>query len=123
MTTLIGRTGSAFTITDEQIADGASDNVLFRKFCGRGPVGLVIANVRTASGTTTLTIQGSADGTNWYAIPYALVATPSTFVVTALTLTTTATTTYLLQPDQAWMYLRTLMASTTDESVTVTAYP
>ena len=38
--------------------------------------------------TATVNIQGSADGTNWFNIPYSLVATPRTFVVTALTITT-----------------------------------
>lgn len=123
MATIKGSVGGVHAITTAQVADGASDNVLYRKYCGHGPVGLVITNVAGGSPTTTVSIQGSMDNTNWFNIAYSLVATPTTYVVTNLTITSSTTTTYLLKADEAWMYLRTLMASTNNETVTVTAYP
>jgi predicted oxidoreductase len=88
----------------------------------RGPAAIIVTNVDGGSGTVKLDIKGSVDGTNFYNIPYALVATPSTFVVTQLTITTAATTTYLLQTDQAWRYIKGVYSSNTAETMTLTAY-
>lgn len=123
MATIKGSVGGIHVITTAQTADANSDNILFRKYCGKGPMGLKVVSTVGGSPTTTLSIQGSSDGTNFYNIPYALVATPSTFVVTNITITTATTVTYLLQPDQSWMYLRTVMASTNNVTLTITAYP
>jgi hypothetical protein len=83
---------------------------------------VVVSNVGTGSPTFTFTIQGSADGTNFFNIPYALVATPSTFVVAAITTTTTNTITYLLQPNQGWNFLKLNISALTTETVQATAY-
>jgi hypothetical protein len=84
---------------------------------------LVIQSViGTAPVTVTCNIEGSVDGTAWFNIPYALVATPRTFVVTALSAITTAvTTTYLLQELVFWRYLRLKQASSTNVILTLTA--
>lgn len=123
MTQLNATVGSPKVLADEQTIDGDSDNILFRKYAGKGPVGLVVTNVAGGSPTTTFSIKGSSDGINWYNVPYALQGTPSTFVVSDITLTTSGTRTYLLQADQPWLYLKTVMASTNNETVTVTACP
>lgn len=100
----------------------ASTNTLRRR--STGPAAVVIANVDGGSGTIKVDIQGSVDGTNWFNVPYALVATPNTFVVAQLTLTTAATTTYLLQVDQVWQFLRLNFSTNTGakETITATAY-
>jgi hypothetical protein len=83
---------------------------------------LVITSViGTAPNTVTANIQGSADGVNWFNIPYALVATPRTFVVTALTITTSTTVTYLLQELVFWRYLRVAMSASTNVKLTFNA--
>lgn len=87
-----------------------------------GPAALVITNVAGATPTVTVNIQGSVDGVNFFNVPYALVATPSTWVVAALTITTSITTTYLLQPGQAWRYLQIVLSANTNESVTADFY-
>jgi hypothetical protein len=87
-----------------------------------GPGAVVVSNVGTGSPTFTYTIQGSVDGTNYFNIPYALVATPSTFVVTAITTTTTNTITYLLQANQPWQFLKLNISALTTETVDATAY-
>src|SRR6266487_1494656 len=67
---------------------------------------IVITSTIGATPTVTANIQGSVDGVNFYNIPYSLVATPSTFVLTALTITTAVTTLYQLQPNQAYQQVR-----------------
>lgn len=100
----------------------ASTNILRRKTTG--PAALVITNVDGGSGTIKVDIQASVDGTNWYNAPYALVATPNTFVVSQLTITTAATTTYLLQTGQPGGFIRALFGTNTGakEAMTVTAF-
>lgn len=87
----------------------------------RGAAAVVIANVDGGSGTVKADIKGSADGVNYFNVPYALVATPSTFVVSQLTITTAATTTYLLQTAQPWRWLKVAFTANTSETLTTTA--
>ena len=82
---------------------------------------VITSTIGTAPVTATVNIQGSADGTNWFNIPYALVATPRTFVVTALTITTAVATTYLLQELVFWRYLRLAVSSATNITLALTA--
>jgi len=88
----------------------------------RGPAALVIVNIGGATPTETIDIQGSVDNVNFYNAAYALVATPNTVAVAQITVTTTATTTYLLLTDQAWRYLRVVTATITNEQTWVTYY-
>lgn len=83
---------------------------------GGGAV-VITSTIGTAPCTTKVDIQGSADGTNWFSVPYALVATPRTFVVTQLTITTAVATTYLLQELVFWRYLRLAISSNTNVSL------
>ncbi len=82
---------------------------------------VITSTVGTAPNTATVNIQGSADGTNWFNIPYALVATPRTFVLTALTITTSTAVTYLLQETVYWRYLRLAVSSCTNIKLALTA--
>lgn len=111
----------AVRLSDSQTGNGVSTNVAAR---GRttGPGAVVISTVVGASPTVTVDIQGTIDGTNWFNIPYALVATPNTFVVTSITITTTVTTAYLLQTDQAWSAMRLNLSANTNVQVTADAY-
>lgn len=82
---------------------------------------VVITSTIGATPTVTVNISGSQDGTNFYNIPYALVATPTTFVVTAITITTAVTTVYLLQNSQSWRYLKLVYSANTNVTLTATA--
>ncbi|MCI0344978.1 MAG: hypothetical protein L0221_05955, partial [Chloroflexi bacterium] len=62
------------------------------------------------------------DGTNFYKIPYALVATPETVAVADITVTAAVTTTYLLRPDHAWRFLKLNYSANTNVTLTATAY-
>ena len=70
--------------------------------------------------TVTVNIQGSFDGTNWFNVPYALVATPRTFVITAITITTATTNRYLLQEGIPYRYLSIVRSANTNVTFTTT---
>jgi hypothetical protein len=95
--------------------------VLDRRANTGGGACVITSTIGTAPPTATVNIQGSADGTNWYNVPYALVATPRTFVITALTITTAVATTYLLQELVFWRYLRLAISSCTNVTLALTA--
>lgn len=73
-----------------------------------------------ATPTVHLDIQGSVDNVNWFNTPYALPATPSTFVSTQITITAAATYVYLLaEPAQPtpYAFLRYVLSANTNVTV------
>jgi hypothetical protein len=105
-----------------QTGTGDSTNIAAARSRQGKSGAIVITSTIGATPTVTVNIQGSADGSNWFNIPYALVATPSTFVLTAITITTAVTTTYLLQVDQPWVYVKLAYSANTNVTLTATAY-
>lgn len=97
-----------------------SDIIDRQKRAGGGAL-VITSLISTATNTCTANLQGSADGVQWFNIPYALVATPRTFVLTALTITTSTTVTYLLQEAVYWRYLRVAMSASTNIKLSFTA--
>lgn len=90
-------------------------DVLNRGASTSGGALVVKSTIGTATFTVTCNIEGSVDGATWFNIPYALVATPRTFVVTALAaITSSVSTTYLLQELAFWRYARLKCASCTN---------
>lgn len=83
---------------------------------------VVITSTVGATPTVTVNIRGSVDGVNYFNVPYALVATPRTFVLTALTITTAVTTTYLLQELVPFQYLKLTLSANTNVTLTADAY-
>lgn len=108
-------------LSSAQTGNGDSTNLALRPSTAPGGA-LVITSTIGATPTVTVNIQGSVDGTNWFNVPYALVATPRTFVLTALTITTAVTTTYLLQELVFWTYLKLALTANTNVTLTATAY-
>ena len=98
-----------------------STNTAFRGMRSTGGA-LVITSAIGATPTVTVNIRGSMDNVTFYNIPYALVATPRTFVLTAITITTAVTTTYLLQELVPWRYLKIVMSANTNVTLTADAY-
>lgn len=94
-----------------------STNTILDQDTGK-PSAIRITSTIGATPTVTVNIRGSVDGTTFFNIPYALVAAPSTFVVTAITITTAVTTFYLLQPDQAWNYVKIVLSANTNVTLT-----
>lgn len=113
--------GGNVQLSSAQTGNGDSTNIAFR---GLRPSGgaVVITSTIGATPTVTVNIQGSVDGVTWFNVPYALVATPRTFVLTALTITTAVTTTYLLQELVPFTYLKLALTANTNVTLTATAY-
>lgn len=102
-----------------QTGNGDSTNTINRGPDSFGLVGaVVITSAIGATPTVTVNIQGSVDGTNFFNVPYALVSAPSTFVLTALTITTAVATTYILQRDQPWLFLKLVLSANTNVTLT-----
>ena len=87
-----------------------------------GAGAVILVSTVGATPTVTVNIQGSVDGTTFFNVPYALVATPATFVVAAITITTAVTTVYLLQGSQPWRYLNVVYSANTNVTLTATAF-
>jgi len=105
-------------LSTAQTGNGDSTNTVDRGAL-RGPGLLRVTSTIGATPTVTVNIQGSMDGTNFYNAPYALVATPETPVVTAITITTAVTTNYILRPNHAWRYLKLVYSANTNVTLTV----
>ncbi len=108
-------------LSTSQTGNGDSTNIAYRGARDRGG-SVVITSVIGATPTVTVNIQGSVDGTNFFNIPYALVATPGTFVLTAITITTAVTTAYLLQREQSWRFIKLAYSANTNVTLTADAY-
>ena len=109
------------SLSAAQTGNGDSTNTAFRGQRTDGG-GVVVTSTVGATPTVTVNIQGSVDGTNWFNVPYALSATPRTFVVSAITITTAATSTYLLQELVFYQYLKLAYSANTNVTLTATAY-
>jgi hypothetical protein len=79
---------------------------------------VVITSTIGATPTVTVNIQGSLDGVAFFNVPYALVATPRTFVITAITITTAVTTSYLLQELVPYQFLKCVYSANTNVTLT-----
>lgn len=86
------------------------------------PAAVVLTSTVGATPTVTVKILGSVDGTNWWNVAYALVATPETATVADITVTTAVTTTYLLRADQPWRFLKLNYSANTNVTLTARAY-
>ena len=104
-----------------QVGNGDSTNTILDVDAAR-PSAIRIVSAIGATPTVTVNIQGSIDGTVFFNIPYALVTAPSTFVLTALTITTAVTTFYLLQTNQAWNYVKLVLSANTNVTLTADVF-
>jgi len=121
MATIQSNPGEAVTLGTAQTGNVDTTNTAYRgNRTGGGAV--VVTSAIGATPTVTVNIRGSVDDTNWFNIPYSLVATPRTFVLTAITITTAVTTTYLLQELVFWRYLKLVYSANTNVTLTATAY-
>lgn len=120
--------GGIIPLSVAQTGNGDSTNTadtshIGPSFGAGGAGAVVVTSVVGATPTVTVNIQGSNDGTNFYNIPYALVATPQTETLAAITITTAVTTTYLLRNTaQSWRYLKLVYSANTNVTLTATAY-
>lgn len=105
-----------------QVGNGASTNVADRGAASVGPALLTLVTTIGATPTVTIDIQGSADNVDWWDVPYADIATPTTIAVAQLVITTAATFRKILQPQAPWRYLRLLYSANTNVTTTATLF-
>lgn len=114
---------NAVALSTAQTGNGDSTNTaqrVMQRIVAGGAV--IITSAIGATPTVTVNIQGSVDGTTWFNVPYSLVATPRTFVLTAITITTAVTTTYLLQENIPYRFLKLVYSANTNVTLTSSAY-
>jgi hypothetical protein len=119
---VLGMSGGegSVNLSTAQTGNGDSTNIAFRG--SRTSAGaVVITSAIGATPTVTVNILGSVDGTNFYNVPYTLVASPETVTYAAIVITTAVTTTYLL-PARQWRYLKLAYSANTNVTLTADAY-
>jgi hypothetical protein len=84
---------------------------------------LTIVSTVGGGPTVTVNILGSADGVTFYNVPYALVATPETITVAAITITTATTGHYVLRGDHPWRFLKLNYSANTNVTLTADVAP
>lgn len=100
-------------LSSGQTGNGASTNVVDRG----SDTGSALVKITTTVGATptcTYAIEGSADGTNWFAVAYADSATPTTVTVATFTITTATTVYKLVQTGVPVRYLRVFYSANTN---------
>jgi hypothetical protein len=131
VTVLTTRTFSVPVDTTLAVAAGTEGNftkvVYYLELVNRGDAAkggavVITSTIGEAPTTVTVNIQGSFDRSSWFNVPYSLVATPRTFVITALTIVTAVSTTYILQEDVPYRYLRLACSAATNVALSATAY-
>jgi hypothetical protein len=119
---VLGMSGGegSVNLSTAQTGNGDSTNIAFRG-SRTSPGAVVITSAVGATPTVTVNILGSVDGTNFYNVPYTLVASPETVTYAAIVITTAVTTTYLL-PSRQWRYLKLAYSANTNVTLTADAY-
>ncbi|HEY5987757.1 MAG TPA: hypothetical protein VIV12_15485 [Streptosporangiaceae bacterium] len=119
--------GGSVALSVAQTGNGDSTNIAARLPSGVASwpaASLIITSAIGATPTVTVNIQGSADGTNWFNVPYyagAFVVAP-TYILTAIVITTAVTTQYTLQAGVPWRYLKLVYSANTNVTLTAGAY-
>ena len=123
MATLTATDRVAYPVTvnlsSAQTGNGASTNVADR---GRNAGCTALLKVTTTVGATptcTYAIEGSADGSDWFAVAYTDQATPETLSVATFAITTATTVRKILRPNHPWRFLRVTMSANTNVTNTI----
>lgn len=100
-------------LSTAQTGNGASTNVADRG----GSTAAALLTITTTVGATptcTYAIEGSVDGSAWFAVAYADSATPETVSVATFAITTATTVRKILRPNHPWRYLRVSYSANTN---------
>lgn len=116
-------TDAGVNLSTTQTGNGDSTNVMDRGYTLRGPCLLRVVSTVGSTPTVTVNILGSMDGTNFFNTSYALPATPTTYTVAAITITTATTNHYIVIPNMPWRYLKLNYSANTNVTLTVDAFP
>jgi hypothetical protein len=101
-------------LSTTQTGNGQSTNVVDRGATSERPTVVKITTTVGATPTCTYALEGSPDGTNWLAIPYADSATPTTVSVATFAITTATTVYKYLLADYPWRFFRITYSANTN---------
>src|SRR3990172_9886654 len=99
-------TATGVNLSTAQTGDADSTNTMDRGYTLEGPTLLRVTTTIGATPTVKVDIQGSMDGSIFFNIPYSLIATPETWVVSQITITSATTNNYILKGAVPWRYLK-----------------
>ena len=116
-------TATGVNLSTAQTGDADSTNTMDRGYTLVGPCLLRVVTTVGATPTVTVNIQGSMDGSNFYNVTYALPATPTSYTVAAITITSATTNHYILVPQAPWRYLKLVYSANTNVTLTADAFP
>jgi hypothetical protein len=111
--------GNVANLSTAQTGNGVSTNVVDR---GGASAQVALVKITTTIGATptcTYAIEGSPDGTNWFNVPYADSATPTTVSVATFVITTATTVYKFVQVNVPVRYLRITYSANTNVTSTV----
>ena len=109
-------------LSTNQTGSVPSTNIADRADKSVGPALLTIVTTIGATPTVTIDIQVSADGVDWWNVPYADIATPGTVAVAALVVTTATTLRKIIQSQIPYRYLRLNYSANTNVTITATLF-
>lgn len=112
---------TAVNLSSAQVGNGASTNVVDRGG-SVGPVALKLTTAIGATPTCTYLVEGSIDGTNWFAIQNADSTTPQTLVITTFVITTAATFHRLIPANIPVRFIRVTYSANTNVTNTLDAF-
>jgi len=110
-------------LSTTQTGNVDSTNTMDRGYTLGGPVLLRVTSTIGATPTVTVNIQGSMDGSIFYNVPYSLMATPTTWTVAAITITTATTNNYILMPANPWRFMKVVYSANTNVTLTTDVFP
>lgn len=116
-------TAPSVNLATAQTGNGASTNVMDRGSVSGPAVLMRITTTVGATPTVTIAIEGSIDGTNFFAIPYSDSATPTTVSVATFAITSATTVFKYLQAGYPWRYLRVTFSANTNVTTTIDVFP
>jgi hypothetical protein len=108
-------------LSTAQTGNGASTNVADRGD-SRGAAIIRITTTIGATPTCTYALEGSPDGTNWFPVPYADSATPTTVVSTTFAITTAVTVLKIVQASLPVRFLRITYSANTNVTSTADVF-
>lgn len=108
-------------LSTAQTGNGASTNIADRG-SGVGPALLTIVTAVGATPTCTYAVEGSVDGSDWFAVAIADAATPETVSVATFAITTATTVRKILRPNHPWRYLRLTYSANTNVTNTASLW-
>jgi hypothetical protein len=121
--TAVPVTDTGVVLQTAQTGNADSTNTLDRGYTLTGPTLLTIVSTIGGTPTVTVNLLGSMNGTTFYNVSYALIATPTTDTIAAITITTATTGHYVLKNTTPWRYLKLNMSANTNVTLTTTAFP